>query len=473
MTKKMPKDFLWGGATAANQYEGGWNEGGRGPSIADVLTGGSVNKKRRLTPPVPLEDEFYPNHEATDFYHHWKEDIKLFAEMGFKIYRFSISWSRIFPNGDEELPNEEGLKFYDNVINELLKYNIEPLVTISHYENPLHLSLEYGGWKNRKLIDFYINFAKVLFTRYKGKVKYWLTFNEINMLTVPFGGVFCAGILDENENNEENRYQAMHHQLVASALAVKLAHEIDPNNQIGCMLAYHNGYPYTCHPEDILFAQQFGQLHNSIAGDVHVRGKYPGFAKRFFEENNINLKLDDNDNKILQEGTVDFVSISYYSSICVSATSDGEKTSSNGSENIKNPYLKASDWGWQIDATGLRYVLNQIYDRYQLPIMIVENGIGAIDEVSPDGKIHDDYRIDYMKKHIEQMKEAIYDGVELIAYTSWGCTDVVSASTGEVRKRYGLIYVNKHDDGSGDLSRMPKDSFYWYKKVIESNGEDL
>ena len=473
MTKKMPKDFLWGGATAANQYEGGWNEGGRGPSIADILTGGSVNKSRRLTPPAPLEDEFYPNHEATDFYHHWKEDIRLFAEMGFKIYRFSISWSRIFPKGDEELPNEEGLKFYDNVINELLKYNIEPLVTISHYENPLHLSLEYGGWKNRKLIDFYMNFAKVLFTRYKGKVKYWLTFNEINMLTVPFGGIFCAGILDKNENNEENRYQAMHHQLVASALAVKMAHEIDPNNKLGCMLAYHNGYPYTCHPEDILFAQQYGQLHNSIAGDVHVRGKYPGFAKRFFEENNITLKIDDNDNKILQEGTIDFVSISYYSSICVSATSDGEKTSGNGSENIKNPYLESSDWGWQIDATGLRYVLNQIYDRYQLPIMIVENGIGAIDEVSPDGKIHDDYRIDYMRKHIEQMKEAVYDGVELIAYTSWGCTDVVSASTGEVRKRYGLIYVNKHDDGSGDLSRMPKDSFYWYKKVIESNGEEL
>ena len=473
MTKKMPEGFLWGGATAANQYEGGWNEGGRGPSIADILTGGSVNKARRLTPPAPLDDEFYPNHEATDFYHHWKEDIRLFAEMGFKIYRFSISWSRIFPKGDEELPNEEGLKFYDNVINELLKYNIEPLVTISHYENPLHLSLEYGGWKNRKLIDFYMNFANVLFNRYKGKVKYWLTFNEINMLTVPFGGIFFAGILDENENNEENRYQAMHHQLVASALAVKLAHEIDPNNKLGCMLAYHNGYPYTCHPEDILFAQQYGQLHNSIAGDVHVRGKYPGFAKRFFEENNINLKIDDNDNKILQDGTVDFVSISYYSSTCVSATSDGEKTAGNGSENIKNPYLKASDWGWQIDATGLRYVLNQIYDRYQLPIMIVENGIGAIDEVSPDGKIHDDYRIDYMRKHIEQMKEAIYDGVELIAYTSWGCTDVVSASTGEVRKRYGLIYVNKHDDGSGDLSRMPKDSFYWYKKVIESNGEEL
>ena len=470
---QMPEGFLWGGATAANQYEGGWNEGGRGPSIADVLTGGSVNKERRLTPPIPLEDEFYPNHEATDFYHHWKEDIKLFAEMGFKIYRFSISWSRIFPKGDETTPNEEGLKFYDKVIDELLIYNIEPLVTISHYENPLYLSLEYGGWKNRKLIDFYMNFAEVLFKRYKGKVKYWLTFNEINMLTVPFGGVFCAGILDEKENTEENRYQAMHHQLVASALAVKLAHEIDKDNKLGCMLAYHNGYPYTCHTEDILFAQQYGQIHNSIAGDVHVRGKYPAFAKRYFEENNVNLQVKPEDTKILKERTVDFVSISYYSSICVSITKDGEKTAGNGTENIKNPYLKASEWGWQIDAVGLRYVLNQVYDRYELPIMIVENGLGAVDKVSEDGKIHDDYRIEYMKKHIEQMKEAIYDGVDLIAYTCWGCTDIVSASTGEVKKRYGLIYVNKHDDGSGDLSRMPKDSFYWYKKAIESNGEEL
>lgn len=473
MNKRFPKGFLWGGATAANQYEGGWNKGGRGPSIADILTGGSVDKERKLTPPYPIEGEFYPNHKATDFYHHWKEDIRLFSEMGFKVYRFSISWSRIFQKGDEITPNEEGLKFYDNVINELLKYNIEPLVTISHYENPLHLSLEYGGWKNRKLIDFYMNFVEVLYNRYKGKVKYWLTFNEINMLTVPFGGVFCAGILDEKENTEQNRYQAMHHQLVASALAVKKAHDIDENNKVGCMLAYHNGYPYTCHPEDILFAQQYCQKHNNIAGDVHVRGEYPKFAKRIFEELKIDLQINSEDYKILREGTVDFVSISYYSSVCVSNTAEGTKTNANGSANLKNPYLKASDWGWQIDATGLRYVLNQIYDRYQLPIMIVENGIGAIDKVSEDGKVHDDYRIDYMRKHIEQMKEAIYDGVDLIGYTSWGCTDVVSASTGELKKRYGLIYVNKHDDGTGDLSRMPKDSFYWYKRVIESNGEVL
>ncbi|MEF2900902.1 MAG: glycoside hydrolase family 1 protein [Terrisporobacter sp.] len=473
MNKRFPKGFLWGGATAANQYEGGWNKGGRGPSIADILTGGSVDKERKLTPPYPIEGEFYPNHKATDFYHHWKEDIRLFSEMGFKVYRFSISWSRIFQKGDEITPNEEGLKFYDNVINELLKYNIEPLVTISHYENPLHLSLEYGGWKNRKLIDFYMNFVEVLYNRYKGKVKYWLTFNEINMLTVPFGGVFCAGILDEKENTEQNRYQAMHHQLVASALAVKKAHDIDENNKVGCMLAYHNGYPYTCHPEDILFAQQYCQKHNNIAGDIHVRGEYPKFAKRIFEELKIDLQINSEDYKILREGTVDFVSISYYSSVCVSNTAEGTKTNANGSANLKNPYLKASDWGWQIDATGLRYVLNQIYDRYQLPIMIAENGIGAIDKVSEDGKVHDDYRIDYMRKHIEQMKEAIYDGVDLIGYTSWGCTDVVSASTGELKKRYGLIYVNKHDDGTGDLSRMPKDSFYWYKRVIESNGEVL
>lgn len=473
MKKSMPQGFLWGGATAANQYEGGWNEGGRGPSIADILTGGSVEKARHLTVPEPLETEFYPNHEATDFYHHWKEDIALFAEMGFRVYRMSVSWSRVFPKGDEESPNEKGLQFYDQVIEELLKYKIEPLITISHYENPLHLSLEYGGWKSRKLIDFYLRFAEVLFRRYKGKVKYWLTFNEINMLTVPFGAVFCAGMLDKADECEQSRYQAMHHQLVASALAVQIAHRIDPENKIGCMLAYHNGYPYTCHPKDVLYAQQFGQIHNSIAGDVHVRGKYPGFAQRYFVENGIEIAELPEDKEILLRGTVDFVSISYYSSMCVSVTEEGVKTAGNGVSNLKNPYLEASEWGWQIDAEGLRYVLNQIYDRYQKPIMIVENGLGAVDEVAEDGGIHDTYRIEYMRRHIEQMKEAIFDGVELIGYTCWGCTDLVSASTGEVKKRYGLIYVNKQDDGSGNLERKRKDSFYWYQNVIRTNGEEI
>lgn len=472
--KKMPENFLWGGATAANQYEGGWNEDGRGPSIADILTGGSVDRERRLTVPAPLDTEFYPNHQATDFYHHYKEDIALFAEMGFKVYRFSVSWSRIFPKGDETQPNEKGLEFYDNVLTELEKYGIQPLITISHYENPLHLSLEYGGWKNRKLIDFYMNFAEVLFRRYKGRVKYWLTFNEINMLTEPFGAVFCAGMLDEADNNEETRYQAMHHQLVASAMAVKLAHEIDPENQLGCMLAYHNGYPYTCHPKDVFYAQEYCQIHNFIAGDVHVRGAYPGFASRYFEENELHIHMLPEDEEILRNGKVDFVSISYYSSNCVSLTNEeAEKTRGNGSVNLKNPYLKASDWGWQIDALGLRYVLNQIYDRYQIPIMIVENGLGAVDELTEDGQIHDDYRIDYMRQHIVEMKEAVADGVDLMGYTCWGCTDVVSASTGEVKKRYGLIFVDKYDDGTGDMSRKRKDSFYWYQKVIKTNGEEL
>lgn len=472
--KKMPENFLWGGATAANQYEGGWNEDGRGPSIADILTGGSVDRERRLTVPAPLDTEFYPNHQATDFYHHYKEDIALFAEMGFKVYRFSVSWSRIFPKGDETQPNEKGLEFYDNVLTELEKYGIQPLITISHYENPLHLSLEYGGWKNRKLIDFYMNFAEVLFRRYKGRVKYWLTFNEINMLTEPFGAVFCAGMLDEADNNEETRYQAMHHQLVASAMAVKLAHEIDPENQLGCMLAYHNGYPYTCHPKDVFYAQEYCQIHNFIAGDVHVRGDYPGFASRYFAENELHIHMLPEDEEILRNGKVDFVSISYYSSNCVSLTNEeAEKTRGNGSVNLKNPYLKASDWGWQIDALGLRYVLNQIYDRYQIPIMIVENGLGAVDELTEDGQIHDDYRIDYMRQHIVEMKEAVADGVDLMGYTCWGCTDVVSASTGEVKKRYGLIFVDKYDDGTGDMSRKRKDSFYWYQKVIKTNGEEL
>lgn len=472
--KHFPPGFLWGGATAANQFEGGWDEGGRGPSIADILTGGSVDRARRLTPPAPVEGEFYPNHVATDFYHHYQEDIRLYGEMGFKVYRFSMSWSRIFPQGDEEEPNEEGLRFYDHVLDELERYHIEPLITISHYENPLHLSLAYGGWSNRKLIDFYLRFARVLFERYRGRVHRWLTFNEINMLTEPFGAVFCAGMLDPAQNNEQDRYQAMHHQLVASALAVKMAHEIDPSNQVGCMLAYHNAYPYTCHPDDVRLAQLYGQVHNSIAGDVHVRGAYPGFARRYFAEHDIDLQMKPEDASILQQGTVDFVSISYYSSSCVSATpTDAEATSGNGTVSLKNPNLETSEWGWQIDAVGLRFVLNQIWDRYQIPIMVVENGLGAVDEVAPDGQIHDQYRIDYMKRHIEQMKEAIADGVDLIGYTCWGCTDIVSASTGEFKKRYGLVFVNAFDDGTGDFSRRPKDSFWWYKRVIASNGEEL
>ena len=360
------------------------------------------------------------------------------------------------------------------MIDELRKYNIEPLITISHYENPLHLSLEYGGWKNRKMIDFYLRFAKVLFERYKGKVKYWLTFNEINMLTQDFGAVFCAGMLDPKDVCEQSRYQAMHHQLVASALAVSMAHEIDPEFMLGCMLAYHNGYPYTCHPDDILYAQQFGQIHNSIAGDVHVRGYYPGFAARYFEEHGIQLEVLQEDKEILKKGTVDFFTISYYSSSCVSVTKDGEKTAGNGSDNLKNPYLKASDWGWQIDPGGLRYALVTLYERYEVPLFIVENGFGAIDILKEDHTCDDDYRIEYLKEHITEMKKAVeIDGVDLMGYTPWGCIDLVSFTTGELKKRYGFIYVDKNDDGTGSGKRYKKKSFGWYQNVIRTNGEEL
>lgn len=470
VTDKFPDNFLWGGATAANQYEGGWNLDGRGMSIDDVITGGSVDKEREITLPKPLPGVYYPNHEATDFYHHYKEDIKLFAEMGFKIYRFSISWSRIFPNGDEKEPNKKGLEFYDRVIDELRKYNIEPLVTISHYENPLNLSLKYGGWKNRKLIDFYTNYAETLFNYFKGRVHYWLTFNEINMLTDAWGAVFGGGMLEKEDNTLQNRYQALHNQLIASAKVVKLAHQIDPENKMGCMLAYHCGYPYTCKPEDIMLAEKYDQIHNLIAGDVHVRGRYPGFALRYFAENNIEIQMDDSDLKTLTEGTVDFVSLSYYSSTCVGSEEDKAKDKGNGTTGLMNPYLKASEWGWTIDPMGLRWVLNKLYDRYQIPIMVVENGLGAIDKVSDDGEIHDQYRIDYVDQHVKAMRQALKDGVNLIGYTYWGCTDVVSASTGEFKKRYGFIFVNKFDDGSGDFSRRKKDSFYWYKNLIAHNG---
>lgn len=480
LNKKFPEGFLWGGATAANQCEGAYNEGGKGLSTADILTSGSRTVPRRITP-VLEEGTYYPNHEAIDFYHRYKEDIKLFAEMGFKVFRMSIAWTRIFPNGDDAEPNEEGLKFYDNVFAELKKYNIEPLVTISHYEAPYNLTKKYNGWADRKVIDFYVKYCETIFKRYKDVVKYWLTFNEINALTMPFGTFIAGAIMPEGNgeltnsrsNNEQIRYQALHHQLVASAKAVKLGHEINKNFKIGCMIAYMCTYPLTCKPEDVLLAQQKDNLSNFLCSDVQVRGAYPGFAKRYFKENNINIVMEEDDEKTLKEGCVDFYTFSYYMSNCISSDPNQEEIGGNLSMGLKNPYLKASDWGWQIDPKGLRWALNNIYNRYQIPIMVVENGLGAVDTVEEDGSINDDYRIEYLREHIKEMKEAIADGVDLIGYTTWGCIDLVSASTGEMEKRYGFIYVDKDNEGKGTLKRIPKKSFYWYKKVIETNGESL
>ena len=473
------KDFLWGGATAANQCEGAWNVDGKGISCADICTGGSYKQAKRITP-VLEEGTFYPSHEAIDFYHHYKEDIALFAEMGFKVFRFSIAWTRIFPTGEEETPNEKGLQFYDNVIDECLKYNIEPLITISHYEVPFALTQKYNGWASREMIDIFTKYCKTIFTRYKGKVKYWLTFNEINGATGNLGAFLSQGILNEGTtdfmhqvDNPKQRFQALHHQFVASALAVKMAHEIDENYKIGCMQIFATSYPLTCNPDDVVLTQQKNHIMNWFCGDVQVRGYYPSYMKRFFKENDIEINMEPEDKTILKEGCVDFYSFSYYMSVCHSADESKENGDGNLLGGANNPYLKASDWGWQIDPKGLRYSLNEIYDRYQIPLMVVENGLGAYDKKEADGSIQDDYRIDYLRQHIEQMKEAVEDGVDLMGYTPWGCIDLVSASTGEMAKRYGFIYVEKYDDGTGDYSRKKKKSFAWYKKVIESNGEEL
>ena len=472
-------NFLWGGAVAANQCEGAWDVDGKGISASDVCTGGSHTRSKRITRTLE-PDTFYPSHEAIDFYHHYKEDIALFAEMGFKVFRFSIAWTRIFPTGMEETPNEEGLAFYDRVIDECRSHNIQPLITIYQYEMPFALSEKYNGWSSRECINLFVKYAKTLFKRYKGKVKYWLTFNEINAGTMPMGGFLSLGILNEGTtdftnqvDNPQLRFQGLHHQFVASALAVKAGHEIDPDSKIGCMICHITTYPMTCNPDDILEAQKRNQILNQFCGDVQVRGEYPKFMDRYFKENGLEIKMEPGDLEIIREGCVDYYTFSYYMSNCASADPDLEKTSGNLMGGAKNPYLESSDWGWQIDPKGLRYTLNELYGRYEIPLMVVENGLGAYDKKEEDGSIQDDYRISYLKKHIEQMREAVADGVDLMGYTPWGCIDLVSASTGEMAKRYGFIYVEKYDDGTGDLSRKKKKSFEWYKNVIETNGEVL
>ena len=472
-------DFMWGGAVAANQCEGAWNEDGKGVSVPDVMTNGSHTNPRRVEP--SLNDKYiYPSHEAIDFYHHYEEDIALFAEMGFKVFRLSINWTRIFPTGEEEIPNEKGLEFYDKVFACCKSYGIKPLVTLSHYELPYALVEKYNGWLDRHVIDCFMKYCKVVFERYKDDVEYWLTFNELNAGTLYTGTTSTtnnmqgfAGSLADLEDKPKERYQAMHHLFLASARATKYAHEHYPKFKIGCMIGFLGYYPYTCNPDDILATQQKRQMVDWFCSDVQVRGYYPSYSKRYFNEHDIHIKMEERDKEELAEGTVDFYTFSYYMTFCVSTDPTVENTTGNLLGGAKNPYLEVSDWGWQIDPKGLRWSLNEIYDRYQIPLMIVENGLGAYDEKSEDGKIHDDYRIEYMRKHIEQMKEAVEDGVDLMGYTPWGCIDLVSLSTGEMAKRYGMIYVNKFDDGTGDYSREKKDSFYWYKKVIESNGEVL
>jgi 6-phospho-beta-glucosidase len=474
---------LWGGATAANQVEGAFDEGGKGLSVFDVVP--FIPKEERgegfkmETTKAELQEILdgtskytnFPKRRGIDQYHRYKEDIALFAEMGFKTYRVSISWPRIFPKGDETEPNEEGLAYYDRLFDECKKYGIEPLVTLSHYEIPLHLVLEYNGWIDRRVIGFFENYVKTVFRRYKDKVKYWLNFNEINVMAMaPFigGGIMTDGA----ENPKQLAFQGLHHQFVAAALATKHLRKIIPDAKIGLMLARALTYPETCNPADIRAAQEANDF-NYFFADVQVQGKYPKSIRRFFADNNICIKRETGDDEIIAAHTVDFVSFSYYMSTVTTADPKRATPLGNFAMGVKNPYLESSDWGWQIDPIGLRVALNDFWDRYHLPLFIVENGLGAHDKVEEDGSIHDTYRIDYMRKHIEQMREAVKDGVDVMGYTMWGPIDIIAASTSEMSKRYGFIYVDQDDYGNGTLNRSRKDSFFWYKKVIESNGETL
>lgn len=482
--------FLWGGATAANQYEGGWKEGGRGPANTDVMTKGSKDKTRGITYIMPdgtehlmegvavkempkgaafqvLEGQDYPAHRAVDFYHYYKEDIALFAELGFKTYRMSISWSRIFPTGLEEEPNEEGLKFYDTVFEELHKYGIEPMVTLHHFEVPLELTNRWGAWADRRTVDCFIRYCGVVYERYKNQVKYWLTFNEINNI---YFGFLSSGM---TADDTQTVMQAAHHQFIASALAVRLGHQINPECKIGCMLAASRCtvYPETCNPQDVQNAWEQANRQYFFA-DVQCRGYYPTYQLKYFERNGIRVHMEPGDEEILREGTVDFLSLSYYRSMITS--SEKKKGSDPLLLGVINPYLKATEWGIAIDPLGFRITLHNLFDRYQLPLMVVENGIGAADTVEADGSVHDDYRIAFFREHIQAMRDAVeLDGVDVMGYTTWAPIDIVSAGTGEMKKRYGFVYVDMDDSGNGTLKRSKKDSFAWYQKVIATNGAEL
>jgi len=488
MMSGFSRDFLWGGAIAASQADGGWNEGGKGIDTQDLrYFDASWDRQKRgenrninMTSErfekalVVGEDdiEHYPFRWGIDFYRHYKEDLALMEELGLKVFRTSINWARIYPNGDDGQPNEEGIRFYIDLFTECHKRGMKVFATILHYNIPVNLVTKYGGWKNRKVVDFYVRYCRTLFERIGNLVDFWLPFNEINCSRFnPWNG--CCLIKDQEEHYEQAIFQCTHHQFIANALAVQAAHEMLPGSMVGGMIARFTSYPATCKPGDVMQSILDENYKNYFYTDVMARGKYPSYTERMFKELEVTIEKEEGDDEILKNNTVDFLSYSYYMSMISSNDPDYEITSGNLLSGKKNPYLPVSDWGWQIDPEGLRISLNQMYDRYQLPLFIAENGIGAFDRLEEDKSIHDDYRIDYLREHIKQMAEAVEDGVDLLGYTMWGIIDIVSCGTIEMSKRYGVIYVDRDDAGKGSNQRFKKDSFFWYQRCIASNGKEL
>ena len=480
MKHGFPDDFLWGGAIAANQAEGAWQEGGKGLSVPDVdwhnphlVRGGKRDADSEMTSTrlnellAIREDWQFPKRSGIDFYHTYKDDLALMKQLGLKAFRTSINWARIYPNGDDEQPNEEGLQFYDDLIDTIVANGMEPIITLFHYELPLKLVTEYGGWRDKRLIEFYARFARTCFERYQGKVKYWILINQINLIYVEsFNslGILC----DQVDNLEEAKYQAIHNQFVACSLATKLGREIDPEFKLGMMISDHNCYPETASPEDVFSTLQKNQMSQFFYGDVRIRGQYPGYALRYFEDHQLNIVMTQEELDLIHNYTADYMAFSYYYSRMNSAVHN----TADLNDISRNPLLPASIWGWCVDPLGLRNSLNVYYDRYQLPLMIAQNGLGALDELKA-GTGADDYRIDYLREHLKAIKEAIRDGVEVFAYCAWGPIDIVSCTTNEMSKRYGFVYVDLNDDGTGSRKRFKKKSFDWYKRVIETNGADL
>lgn len=468
-----PEDFLWGGAIAANQAEGAFDVDGKGLSIADFHEyKKQLGKDDRLehatisaSDDMFINDEkkYYPKRYAIDFYHTYKEDIKLMAELGIKCFRTSINWTRIFPTGIEEEPNEKGLNFYDNVIDELLKYGIEPVITLSHYEMPIYLVENYGGWTSVKTVEAFEKFSFACLKRYSNRVKYWITFNQINLLSFNTLGFTSSQV----KNELEATYQAVHYQFVAQSKVKEIANRLDLDIMVGTMLSDKIAHPATCKPEDVLFNYRKNQMEY-LFGDVAMRGEYPGYAHRFFYENNLAIKMTTEELELIKNNTMDYLSFSYY----YTKINDSEINTFSPMDKSKNPYLNTSEWGWEIDPIGLRTALNMYYDRYQCPIFLTENGLGARDKFE-EGKINDDYRIEYLEKHFIQMKEAIKDGVNLIGYCLWSPVDIVSCSSAEMVKRYGVIHVDMDNLGNGTKRRTPKKSYNWYRNIIETNGTEL